>query len=71
MAYDTTRGMPTKGSEYAQLLEHLRKAQENCAMLSHLTADNDKHLAQGWLAIAELMKRAQTQITRMAMKGMH
>lgn len=63
--------IPTRGETYAQLLEYLVKAQEASAMLAHLHntegSSLDATLAKGWLGISELLKRMQTQVTKMAM----
>lgn len=62
--------IPTRGETYAQLTEHLRKAQEACAMMAHLhnTEDNkvDRLLARGWLGMEELMKRIVHQVVELA-----
>lgn len=60
--------VPTQGEEYAKLMENLRHAQENCAMLAHLTRDEDRLRAQGWLGISELIKRMLIQVTKLAMR---
>lgn len=63
--------IPTKSEEYAKLIENLRHAQENAAMLAHLNnADGDKMgnlLARGWLGVEELLKKMQHQIMQLAM----
>jgi hypothetical protein len=59
--------IPTEGDEYAKLMEYLRKAQETCATLSHLTGLNDKRIvSKGWLAIAEQMRKTQHVVTQIA-----
>lgn len=63
--------IPTKGEEYAKLMEHLRYAQENAAMLAHLHADDSRLTAQGWLAISEMFKLLQHKVTELATKGLH
>lgn len=63
--------IPTKGETYAKLLERIRLAQEDAAMMAHLIRDDDKLTAQGWLAVSELLKRMQHQIGQLATKGMH
>lgn len=62
--------IPTPGETYAKLIEHLRLAQEDCAMMAHLVRDDDHLRAQGFLAIAELLKRANAQITKLATRRM-
>lgn len=63
--------IPTKGEEFAKLLEHIRYAQEGAAMLAHLTRDDDKLRAQGWMAVSEMFKLIQHKVTELATKGMH
>lgn len=62
--------IPTKGERYASLMEHLRLAEEDAAMLQHLYRDESRNMAMGWFAIAELMKRAREQITKLATRGL-
>lgn len=68
--WETQGGLPTVGLMYEQLLEHLRQAQENAAMLSHLTNTEDtirdKLISKGWLAIAELLRQMELKITSLA-----
>lgn len=68
--WETHAGLPTRGLMYEQLLEHLRQAQENAAMLAHLqrTEDGikDLALANGWLAIAEQFRRIEIVVTTLA-----
>lgn len=70
MPYDTIGGLPTPGLMYAKLLDHLREAQDCAAMLAHLqrTEDGvkDAALANGWLAIAELFRRTEITVTKLA-----
>lgn len=61
--------LPTTSEKFAELIEHLRKAQEAAAMLAHLTRDEDKLHAQGWIAVSELFKRTQLQVTKLATQG--
>ena len=62
--------LPTTGEQFSQLIEHLRKAQENACMIAHLTRDEDKLHAQGWLGVSELLRRTQIQITKLATRRM-
>lgn len=64
--------VPTQGEECVKLLEYLVKAQESCAMLSHLanahgSSSRDKLLATGWMAIAENIRKMEFIITKLAM----
>ena len=64
-------GVPTKGETYAQLIEHLRLAQEASAILAHLAYGNDeRRLGGSWLQVEELLKKMQSHITSLAMKGL-
>lgn len=60
--------VPTPGETYAKLMEHLRYAQEDAAMLSHLVRDDDPVHAQGWLAVSEMLKLTQQSVTKLAMR---
>lgn len=62
--------IPTKGEEFAKLVEHLHKAQECSAMLAHLHADDSKLVAQGWMAVSEMMKLTISNVTKLATKGL-
>lgn len=68
--WETQAGLPTAALMYEQLMEHLRQAQENALMLSHLihTEDKikDKAIANGWLAIAELFRGVQHRVMLLA-----
>lgn len=68
--WETQGGLPTTALMYEQMMEHLRQVQENALMISHLIhtedAIKDKALANGWMAIAELMRGVQHRITLMA-----
>lgn len=60
-------GIPTQGEEFEKLIAHLRYAQENCAMLSHLAKANGSNLiGDGWLTVSEGLKRMQLQVTLLA-----
>lgn len=63
--------IPTSGEQYAKLMEHLRYAQEDAAMLAHLAnADGTGPgavLAKGWLNVSEGLKRMQWIVTQIAM----
>ncbi|HWU39275.1 MAG TPA: hypothetical protein VN203_16645 [Candidatus Acidoferrum sp.] len=62
--------IPTKGEKFAELLEHLRKAEEASAMLGHLHADEDPLMLKGWLAISELLKLTIHNVTKLAARGL-
>lgn len=63
--------VPTHGEQFAKLLEHLRQAQDDSAMLAHLTRaqsnkGKDRAVADGWIAVEELLKRMVYQVTQLA-----
>jgi CHASE1-domain containing sensor protein len=59
--------VPTRGEIYSQLIEHLRKAQEASATISHLDKLNDDHVtALGWMTVSEGLKRMQMHVTNLA-----
>jgi len=62
--------VPTKGEVFAELTEHIRKAQENAATLGHLSRDEDKLHAQGWLGVSEMFKLILDRVTKLAMRRM-
>lgn len=75
MPYETIGGIPTHGITYAELCDHLREAQKCAAVLSHLhnTEGNvaDTALANGWLLIAENLRRMQAVVTTLAQGRMN
>lgn len=63
--------VPTQGEAFSKLLHHLGEAQSQAAMCAHLTraqssSSKDKALADGWIAISEMLKRMQYQVTQIA-----
>lgn len=58
--------IPTVGETYAKLMEHLRKAQEESAMMAHLVHDDDRKLARMWLRVSENFKKLQYSLTELA-----
>jgi hypothetical protein len=58
--------IPTLGEEFAKLIEHLRYAQEDAAMLAHLHRDDSRTLARAWLAVSENLKKLQGLVTHIA-----
>ena len=64
--------MPTRGDEFAKLIEHLRLGQEAAAMLAHLYRDDTKgrKMAIGWLAVEQQLKLTVTAVTALATKGL-
>lgn len=62
--------VPTQGETFAKLLDHLRSAQDDAAMLAHLTraqdTSKDRAIADGWISVEELLKRIVHQVTKIA-----
>ena len=63
--------VPTRGETFSKLLEHIRLAEEQAAMMAHLTrADassvKDNAVANGWLSISELFRRVGIKVTELA-----
>ena len=64
--------IPLEGDEFSKLIEHLRKAQESCAMLAHLAGSNDRKLvSNGWLQVSEGLKKMQRVVIAIASGKMH
>ena len=69
--------VPTRGETFSKLLEHLRLAQEDAAMMAHLeNADRSGGggpayvLAKGWLNVSEQLKKMQHLVTEFAKQGL-
>lgn len=63
--------IPTAGETYTKLMEHLRQAQEQAAMMAHLhNAQDNRELAKMWLKVSENFKLAQVSITHLAKRGL-
>lgn len=63
--------VPTQGEAFSKLIFHFDEAMNQVAMLAHLAraqsnAGKDRALADGWLAVGELMKRQRWQLTELA-----
>lgn len=61
--------LPSKSEKFAELIEHIAKAQEAAATLAHLTRDEDHLHAQGWLAVSEMFKKTNKVVIDLATKG--
>ena len=61
--------LPTKGEKFAELIEHLRLAEEAAAMLGHLHADEDKVMSRGWLGVSQLLNKTVKAVTDLATRG--
>lgn len=66
--------VPTRGDTFARLIENLRKAQEESAMMGHLCSAEgslkSKVLGEAWITVSEQLKKMQHVITQMATKGL-
>jgi len=63
--------VPTQGETFSKLLEHIRKAEEEAAMMAHLVRAQgakakDTAIANGWLSISELFRRVGLKVTDLA-----
>lgn len=67
LPYSTTAGQVSESDTFAQMLEYLRMAEEAAYTIGHLRKANDDNLTgQGWLAIGEMLKLTQRNITKLA-----
>lgn len=65
--------IPTRGEEYAKLMEFLRYSQESAARLAHLYRDDPvtgRAMAKGWLVVSEGLKLMQKNVTDLARRGL-
>ena len=63
--------VPTQGEAFSKLIYHLDELSNQAATLAHLAraqanTGKDRALADGWIAVTEMMKRIRFQITAMA-----
>lgn len=66
--WETSAGYVSESATYAKLIEYVRLASEQAIMMGHLRKGAGQDLSgQGFLAIGELLQRAETQITKLAM----
>ena len=61
--------LPTPQEKYAELIEHLRLACEAAYTLGHLRRDESPVVAQGWLAVGQMLENTVTAVTGLATKG--
>jgi hypothetical protein len=60
--------VPTEYECYTRLLEYMRKAQEETAMLGHLANANDNSdRGRAWLSASEMLRKIEIQLTKLAM----
>lgn len=71
LPYETRAGQVSEADTFSQLLEHLRLAEECAYIIGHLRKmQDDKFAGQGWLAVGEMLKMTQTNVTNFATKGL-
>jgi hypothetical protein len=62
--------IPTRGETFSKLLEHIRLAEEDAAMMAHLhNADANAHdrlIAKGWLTVSEALRLMGLKVTQIA-----
>ena len=67
---ETKGGVPTRGEAYLKLLHHLREAEDQAYIMSHLHNtegnDADKALSQLWMMVGERLKVMANQVTSLA-----
>lgn len=69
--FETKGGVVTQGETFAKLIHHLDEVSDCAATLAHLTraqssTRKDAALADGWIAVVELLKRIRHQLTQLA-----
>jgi hypothetical protein len=68
--YETIGGVATQSEAFAKLIQLLHEAQDQAAMLAHLTraqgSKKDNALADGWFSVSEMLKHASHHITTLA-----
>lgn len=68
--YETSAGYVTQSDAYAKFMHHIREAQDQALVVSHLlnahATKKDELLATGWRGIAELMDHIHAQVLKLA-----
>lgn len=68
--YETSAGKVSRADTYKKLVELLREAQDQALILGHMDkADDEMVRGQGFLAMGELLGRAASQVTKLAVSG--
>lgn len=68
---ETRAGQPSEADTFAQLLEYLRLAEEAAYTIGHLRQmQDDKLVGKGWLAVGEMLKMTQANVTKLATQGL-
>lgn len=72
--FSTKGGVVTRGETFAKLLHHVREAQDQAAVMSHLENTEDgphaAAAANGWLVISEMLRKMVHTMTQMAQRRM-
>lgn len=67
LIYDTTAGNLDERGTFAQLVEYLRKAEEDAqAMCRHAKIKGDDHRAAGWLQMATNFHKCSLIVAKLA-----
>ena len=70
LPYETRAGHVSEADTFAQLLEHLRLAEEAAAVIGHLRkANSDDLTGQGWLAVSQILHMTVINVTNFAMRA--
>ena len=70
LPYETLAGNLSSADTYAQLIEHLRLAEEGCYILGHFyKAQDDFNKGQGFLAVGEMLRMTGINVTNLATKS--
>jgi predicted nucleotide-binding protein (sugar kinase/HSP70/actin superfamily) len=71
LPYETIGGQVSEADTFSQLIEHLRLAEEAAYTIGHLRKMQDDNLTgQGWLAVGEMLKMTQINVTNFATRSM-
>lgn len=67
--YETSAGYVTRADAFAKLQHHLKEAEDQCYVVSHLLRSEDSHkdelLATGFRGIGQLLARVSDQIIKL------
>lgn len=61
--------LPTPVEKYSELIEYLNKASEAAYTLGHLRRDESPVMAQGWMAVGQMLENTTIAVTNLATKG--
>ena len=70
LPYETKAGGLSEAETYAQLIEHLRLAQEGAAIIGHYRGEQgDEGNKNRWLILSETLGRTVDTVTLLATRG--